>query len=167
MSVGLLLPVGGSRGFRCVVRTGPLGEVAVQCSSLSPRPGYRRTQSFVCVFSGCPCLCAQYWGLCGHRQLLAPAGPSGSLKFLKTIGKLLWAGFGLGTFPRGVHFTDGNTEAWAASTSLPSATVIQDRQPLFSLLKKKYLKESFQNAVRKRGVPVTCPGASRVVRPTT
>lgn len=81
--------------------------------------------------------------------------------------KAAWAGFGLGTFPRGVHFTDGNTEAWATGTSLPSATVIQDRQPLFSLLKKKYLKESFQNAVRKRGVPVTCPGASRVVRPTT
>lgn len=37
------------------------------CSSLSPRPGYRRTHSFVCVISGCPCLCAQHWDLTRTR----------------------------------------------------------------------------------------------------
>jgi hypothetical protein len=39
------------------------------------------------------------------------------LEFLKTIGKLLWAGLGPGTFPPGVHFTDGDTEAWDSGTS--------------------------------------------------
>lgn len=96
----------------------------------------------------CVCVLKLSLPLCSVLGL-ARVGPSGSLKFLKTIGKLLWGGLGLGTFPRGVHFTDGNTEAWAAGTSPRSATVIQDRQPLFRLL-KKYLKESFQNAFRKR-----------------